>query len=134
MSWENARAYVKEQIDACAGIRPTSGRIADQVNALPSALVYISGVRSMRESAAFKKAFISITTMAFVSRADIGRAVETIQPILEEFIARLEADRTLGGTVSHINGDIDGSVGVYDYGGVQTWGFQVQFEAKITGS
>ena len=134
-SLELARQWVLTQARECAGVRTAPNmRVQDQANAMPAVSAHVSGVVARRESGSFKKTFWTFTVSAYVARADIGRAVETVQPLLEEFISRLMADVTLGDNVSHIEGDVRGSVGAMDYGGISVWGCQVVFDVKIVGS
>lgn len=134
-SLELARQWVLTQARECAGVRTAPNmRVQDQANAMPAAITYVSNAVARRESDTLKLTFWTLTTHIYVARTDVGRAVETVQPILEEFIGRLMADVTLGDNVSHIEGDVRGSVGAMDYGGISVWGCQVVFDVKIVGS
>jgi hypothetical protein len=131
MSLVTAIAAVQTAAGTITGIKQAPTNPPEQSSMFPFAVCY---ARTGTETPQSKGWSISLHTLVcelHCQRTVLPLAVAQALPLYEALAAKILTDPTIGGTCQATN-QLRYSFGQMEYGGVQTIGFRVEIDVKVT--
>lgn len=134
MTIEAARLSLQAKALALSGVREAPSRIPESFTAYPVAITYVAQTDGRRHSYSHATKTHVLATEVHIARQDLGRDVETIQPLMDAFVDAVLDDPTLGGAVASIIGEsmITARVVNMEWAAQLTFGFRAEITVLIT--
>lgn len=133
MSVSGAITHLNAKALEISGVRAAPDRAPEEMNIWPFAFTWTPKVDVMRHSGALKRDLWTFRTEFHMPAQDMGRALETLTTIMQQFAEKVVGDVTLGGNVDTGANPV-GQIGPSQYAGVQTFAAVFDVTAKVIGT
>lgn len=131
-SLAGAITALQTAVGAIDGIKQAPGVPPEKLSQFPFAVAYPGTGRIVMQPTGWYQAFHTIVLELHLARKDLPRDIAAALPYVELIPAVINANRTLGGAVTTIDGDISYQFAQLDWvGDIQTIGFRFEFEVRI---